>query len=277
MFPPDSVITRNAQDALAEDLGTGDIHRELVGRGHKRTAKVLSRTEGTLCGKPWAAKVLELVDESITSNWLCSDGDRVSANQKFLVLHGPASSLLTAERTVLNFLQLLSATATLTRTCVDLIKHTEAKLLDTRKTIPGLRAAQKYAVRTGGGFNHRIGLFDAFLIKENHIRATGSIAKAVARAREISGSTFLEVEVENLQELHEAVRAGADRVLLDNFSLGLLREAVHHYAKEIELEASGGINLSNLVDVAETGVHFISTGMLTKNVKAMDLSMQIQE
>lgn len=273
--PPSSVIERNVNDALAEDIGTGDIHRKLIPNEHTCGAHVLARESAILCGIPWATKVLETVDPTIDVTWMEDEGSELIPDQPFLRAHGTASSLLTAERTLLNFLQLLSATATITRTCVELVRHTKAQILDTRKTIPGLRHAQKYAVAIGGGLNHRMGLYDAFLIKENHIRAAGSISLAVNEARDQSHDTSIEVEVENLVELAEAVESNVQRVLLDNFSVGMTKEAVRSYGDCVKMEASGGITLENLVEVAETGVDYISLGFLTKDVKAIDLSMSI--
>ncbi len=275
MHPTISVIQRNVKEALREDLGTGDIHQKLISKDKNCDAYVIARSPGVLCGEPWATEVFRMVDQSVNVTWLVTDGEPLVPNQPFLQLHGKATSLLTAERTCLNFLQLLSATATQTRQCVNQVKHTNVTILDTRKTIPGLRVAQKYAVSVGGGVNHRMGLYDAYLIKENHIRAAGSIASAVETARRLEPDVLLEVEVESLNELNQAVVVGVTRVLLDNFSTEQMREAVRIYGGQIELEASGGIDIDNLVEIAETGVDYISLGSLTKNIQAVDLSMQL--
>lgn len=275
IIPPSSVIEKNVHDALAEDIGSGDIHRKLIPNSHTCVVEVVTRQRAILCGSPWATKILETVDPTIHANWLVDEGSEMSPNQPFLHANGNAASLLTAERSLLNFIQLLSATATITRTCVNLVRHTQTKILDTRKTIPGLRHAQKYAVAIGGGTNHRMGLYDAYLIKENHIRTAGSIDAAIEKARSQSPSTPIEVEVENLDELREAVAMKVDRVLLDNFSLPMTKKAVATYAGRVKIEASGGITLDNLVGVAETGVDYISLGFLTKDVKAIDLSMSV--
>lgn len=275
IIPPSSVIDKNVRDALAEDIGSGDIHRKLIPNSHTCEVEVVARQPAVLCGSPWGSKVLEAVDPNIDVNWLVTEGSELNPDRPFLRANGNAASLLTAERSLLNFIQLLSATATITRTCVDLISHTQTKILDTRKTIPGLRHAQKYAVAIGGGTNHRMGLYDAYLIKENHIRAAGSLQAAVEKARNQSQPTPIEVEVENLDELSEAVALNVDRVLLDNFSLQMTKEAVHSYAERVKIEASGGVTLDNIVEVAETGVDYISMGLLTKDVKAIDLSMSV--
>jgi nicotinate-nucleotide pyrophosphorylase (carboxylating) len=231
-----------------------------------------------LCGTAWFDEVFRQIDPRVRVAWSARDADRVRADQQLCTLEGPARSLLTGERTALNFLQMLSATATVTRKYVDTVAGTNCRILDTRKTIPGLRVAQKYAVRCGGGTNHRIGLFDAILVKENHIAAAGSIAGAVAESRRLDSKVLLEVEVENLTQLREALDARVDRVLLDNFSLEQLREAVkitrQHANARTELEASGNLSLETLRAVAETGVDFISAGSLTKHVRAVDLSMR---
>ena len=261
--------------ALAEDIGTGDISGELLDTSQHATATLRTRAQGVICGIPWVEEVLRQVDQTCSVDWLVDEGDTIEANCKIAVFHGLARSLLTAERTMLNFLQLLSSTATKTKQYADAVAHTKAVILDTRKTIPGLRLAQKYAVRIGGGQNHRVGLYDAFLIKENHKLAMGSIAKAVQEARSQHHEKPLEVEVESLEELEEARVANVERVLLDNFDLKMMRAAVTNYGDDIELEASGGITLTNLRDVAETGVDYISLGTLTKDVKALDLSFRV--
>ena len=232
-----------------------------------------------LCGTAWFDEVFRQLDARVRVTWSARDGERVRADQQLCTLEGPARSLLTGERTALNFLQTLSATATVTRRYVDAVAGTKCRILDTRKTMPGLRLAQKYAVRCGGGTNHRIGLFDVILVKENHIAAAGSIARAVSEARRIAAQVLLEVEVENLAELREALDARVDRILLDNFSLDRharrpCRRHAQHANARTELEASGNMSLETLRAVAETGVDFISVGGLTKHVRAVDLSMR---
>ncbi|MBL8270679.1 carboxylating nicotinate-nucleotide diphosphorylase, partial [Steroidobacter sp.] len=241
-------------------------------------ATVITREDATLCGRAWVDEVFRQVDSKVRIEWKVADGDRVKPNQLLCELSGPSRALLTGERTALNYLQSLSATATETSRYAEALKGTQCRVLDTRKTIPGLRLAQKYAVRCGGGTNHRIGLFDAILVKENHIAAAGSIAAAVAEARRINSQVLLEVEVENLDELQQALTAKVDRVLLDNFTHDDMRTAVRvtreHENKGITLEASGNMSLETLRAVAETGVDFISVGGLTKHVRAVDLSMR---
>ena len=268
------LIINQAANALDEDVGSGDISAELIDLETRLETKLLVREDAVLCGCQWFDEVFRQCDNSITTRWHASDGDRITANSVVCEVSGPARGLLTAERSALNFLQTLSGTATLTRTYTDKIRHTRCKILDTRKTIPQLRVAQKYAVLCGGGSNHRIGLFDAFLIKENHLAACGGIPAAVARAREMHPQKFLEVEVEDLQQLQQAIDAGVDRVLLDNFSLATLQQAVELTAGRTELEASGNIDQHQLVEVALTGVDFISIGALTKNLRAIDFSLR---
>lgn len=278
--PPIPDLTITVQRALAEDIGDGDITASLIAADTNATATIISREPAVLCGTPWAAEVLRQLDPSVEAQWLAGDGDLLAPDQVLARFHGNARSLLSAERCMLNFLQTLSATATISRHYASQVAHTGVRLLDTRKTIPGLRSAQKYAVRTGGGFNHRMGLYDAFLIKENHISACGSIANAVRQARTIAPAKPVEVEVETASELAQALDAGADIVLLDNFSVEDLRKAVDftrsHANSACKLEASGGINESTLVSVAETGVDYISMGVLTKHIQAIDLSMRFQ-
>lgn len=261
--------------ALREDIGDGDITAELIDENTSTQATIISRESATLCGSAWVDEVFKQLSGDVEISWATSDGDLLTADQELCTITGPVRALLTGERTALNFLQLLSATATATRRYVDLIAGTGARLLDTRKTIPGLRAAQKYAVLCGGGCNHRYGLYDAFLIKENHILAAGSITKACARARELHPGKLLEIEVETLGELEQALSTGVDRVMLDNFALPALRQAVELNDKRVQLEASGGVDENSLRAIAETGVDFISVGALTKNVIAIDLSMRI--
>jgi nicotinate-nucleotide pyrophosphorylase (carboxylating) len=260
--------------ALAEDLGDGDRTAQLIPAERELQTRVICREEAVLCGQQWFDETYRQLDSQVAVEWACRDGDLLKPGQEVCGVNGQARAVLSGERTALNFLQALSGTATRTARYVRAIEGTGATLLDTRKTIPGMRMAQKYAVRCGGGANHRMGLFDAILIKENHIAAAGSISAAVARARDESPTLLLEVEVEDLRQLEEAVEAGAQRVLLDNFPLSLLRQAVEAWSGRIELEASGGISLETVRDVAETGVHFISTGDITKNLHAIDFSMR---
>lgn len=273
-------ISNNVKFALREDVGDGDVTGQLIDPAKTIDASIVTRERMTMAGQPWVDEVCRQVDSSIELHWHCSDGDTVEANTLLCDLKGPARSILTAERTALNFLQLLSATATTTSINVAATAGTSCRLLDTRKTIPGLRLAQKYAVRCGGGHNHRVGLYDAILIKENHILSAGGIAAAVAAARDLHASMPVEVEVESLDELREALAAKADRMLLDNFSLDLLEQAVAINRSEgdpaAELEASGGMTLAEIAAVAATGVDYISVGALTKNVSAVDLSMRFR-
>jgi len=268
------LIINQAANALDEDVGSGDISAELIDAGVWLETELLVREEAVLCGCQWFDEVFRQCDEKITTRWHAGDGERITANSVVCEVSGPARGLLTAERSALNFLQTLSGTATLTRTYSDQIKHTRCRILDTRKTIPQLRVAQKYAVLCGGGSNHRIGLFDAFLIKENHLVASGGIAKAVARAREMHPDKFLEVEVENLEQLQQVIDAEVERALLDNFSLDDMKRAVELNHQRIELEASGNIEEDNLLQIAASGVDFISIGALTKNLRAIDFSLR---
>jgi nicotinate-nucleotide pyrophosphorylase (carboxylating) len=267
-------IEATVRNALAEDVGSGDITAALIAVDARAKAQVISREEAVLCGTAWFDEVFRQLDRAIAVTWLAADGDTVRADQTLCTLEGPARTLLTGERTALNFLQTLSGTATLTRRYVEAVSGTKARVLDTRKTLPGLRTAQKYAVTCGGGRNHRIGLFDAFLIKENHILASGGIANAVKQARSSAPGKPVEVEVENLDELREALATGAERILLDNMPLDTLREAVAVTAGCARLEASGGVDLHTIRAIAETGVDDISVGRLTKDVRAVDLSMR---
>ena len=263
--------------ALAEDVGAGDLTASLVDEDAVVGAHILARESLVVCGEAWVDEVFRQLDESVIIDWYIGDGGRAEANDVICKLVGPARALLTGERTALNFLQTLSSTATITAEYVAAIDGTGVKVLDTRKTIPGLRHAQKYAVACGGGMNHRVGLFDAILIKENHIKSAGSITAALQRASDNAADVLVEVEVENHADLLEALDAGAARILLDNFSLDELREAVATNASYgivgAELEASGNISLDTIRAVAETGVHYISTGAITKNIRAADLSM----
>lgn len=268
-------IQRNVQLALQEDVGAGDITAQLIPAERMATARVITREAAVLCGSAWVDEVFRQLDPRVVVTWNAQDGDKVSADQTLFTLSGPARALLTGERSALNFVQSLSAVATRCRHYADLVKGTPVKLLDTRKTIPGLRLAQKYAVTCGGCHNHRIGLYDAFLIKENHIAACGSIAQAVASARQIAPGKPVEVEVESLEELKQALDAGADIIMLDELSHEDMRTAVQLTAGRAKLEASGGINDRTLRSVAETGVDYISLGTLTKDIKAIDLSMRL--
>jgi len=270
-LPADLSIT--VQRALQEDVGDGDITAQLIAQDTQASAHIFCREPAVLCGTSWADEVIRQLDNLISVQWHAADGDLLNADQKIASFQGSARSLLSAERCMLNFLQTLSGTATVSRQYAQQVRHTEVRLLDTRKTIPGLRTAQKYAVLTGGCFNHRMGLYDAFLIKENHISACGSITAAVTRARVLHPHKPIEVEVENLEQLQEALDIGADTIMLDNFALGLLCEAVAITSGRSKLEASGGINASTLIPIAETGVDYISIGALTKDCKAIDLSM----
>lgn len=271
-------LTQTVNRALDEDIRTGDVTASLIDPEKKAHARIVTRQPAVVCGRPWVDEVLRQVDATITPQWHIKDGDQVQAGALLLELTGKARSLLTAERTALNFLQLLSGTATRTNTYVQMIEGTGATLLDTRKTIPGLRLAQKYAVKTGGAENHRIGLFDAFLIKENHIEAAGSITAAIKTARQLQGDLRVEVEVESLEQLSEAIMATPDWIMLDNFTLGDMRKAVDIASNTgIKLEASGGIETSaELKKIASTGVNYISIGALTKHNEAIDLSMRLQ-
>ncbi len=275
---PNAAVNANVDAALAEDLGSGDLTAALVDASKHANARIIAREEMILAGQPWAEQVFQRLDDRVEIDWLAADGDRLAANATICNLRGNARALLSGERTALNFLQSLSATATVTARYVAAVAHTSTRILDTRKTIPGLRLAQKYAVRCGGGRNHRVGLFDAILIKENHIESAGSIEGAVLAARAVNAEVLLEVEVENLQQLEAALKCGVRRVLLDNFDNDGLRKAVllnRSYGENAaELEASGGLTLEELKTVAETGVDYISVGALTKHVRAIDLSMR---
>ena len=263
--------------ALAEDVGSGDLTAALIDEDAVVGATIIAREPLVLAGHPWATEVFNQLDERIQVDWYVEDGQHAEANDVICKLVGPARTLLTGERTALNFLQTLSGTATVTARYVAAVGGTRARLLDTRKTLPGLRLAQKYAVRCGGGHNHRVGLYDAILIKENHVKSAGSISEALRRAQDAADDVLIEIEVESLDELREALDAGAGRILLDNFSLDDMREAVAINADygyvAAELEASGNVSLETIRDIAETGVDYISTGAITKNVRSIDLSM----
>ena len=271
-------VAESVRIALAEDVGTGDLTAALVPADCHVQALITSRENIIICGQAWLNEVFNQLDNSTTIEWRKDDGDSVAADEIICEVRGPARSVLTGERTALNFLQLLSGTATITKRFVEVVAGTGTTILDTRKTLPGLRLAQKYAVRCGGAENHRIGLYDAILIKENHIASAGSI-EAVVKATSGHGEILVEVEVETLKQVAEALATQADRLLLDNFSLSQLSEAVelrNRTAPDITLEASGGVSLERLRQIAETGVDFISVGSLTKDVNAADLSMQFR-
>lgn len=261
--------------SLREDVGTGDITAQLIPKERLSSGLVITRETAVIAGRAWVEEVFRQIDPTVELDWRVKDGDSVVAGQTLFKVSGNARSLLTAERSALNWLQTLSGTATLCAGYAERVAHTGVKLLDTRKTIPGLRLAQKYAVTCGGCHNHRIGLWDAFLIKENHIAACGSIANAVAEARRIAPGKPVEVETENRDELEQALAAGADIIMLDEFSLEEMRDAVRLTGTAAKLEASGGINEQTLVPIAETGVDYISIGALTKDLKAIDLSMRL--
>ena len=261
---------------LQEDVGTGDITAELIPIDKTISAKLISKDNGIFCGRPWADEVFRQVDSSLTVKWNIEEGVKLSPNQTLAQIAGSARGILTAERTVLNFLQTLSAVSTMSQYYASLVKHTSVKLLDTRKTLPSLRSAQKYAVRIGGCFNHRMGLFDAFLIKENHIVACGGIDAAVSKAKALYPNKPVEIEVQNLNELELAISAQADIVMLDNFECSDILKAVKLNDSRLKLEASGGIDADVLVTIAETGVDYISLGALTKNCQATDLSLLIE-
>ena len=273
----DRVVIENVTNALREDVGSGDITAGLINESTQLNARVITREHAIVAGQRWVNAVYSSLDKNVVITWNVKDGDKVEPNQTLFTISGPARSVLTGERTALNFLQLLSATATITNRYVERISHTSCRLLDTRKTIPGLRMAQKYAVTCGGGKNHRIGLYDAFLIKENHIAACGGITNAVENAKKSHPNCPIEVEVENLDELDQAQKAGANIIMLDNFTPELMKKAVQARAKGVKFEASGNVNLETISSIAETGVDFISVGALTKNIKAIDLSMRYTE
>lgn len=273
--PAIEYIQSQVEAALVEDIGSGDITAALIPSSSIAQATVISREQAVISGSAWVNQVFDQVDPTVNIQWQVEDGQAVSANQVLFTLSGSARSLLTGERAALNFLQLMSGTATICRHYADLVADTEVKLLDTRKTIPGLRIAQKYAVTCGGCYNHRLGLYDAFLIKENHIAACGSIALAISAARKHSPDKTVEIEVESLDELKQALDAGSDIIMLDNFSLEAMSEAVKITAGKAKLEASGNVTDASLRPIAETGVDYISIGALTKDCKAIDLSMRI--
>lgn len=273
MLLPNDIQTTVAR-ALDEDIGTGDVTAGLIPAAKQASATVICREAAILCGTAWFDEVFRQLDPAVHIIWQHQDGEHVTAHAVLCTLQGSARSILSGERAALNFLQTLSATATATRRYVDLVAHTQCRILDTRKTLPGLRTAQKYAVVCGGGTNHRIGLYDRVLIKENHIMAAGSITAAIQQARQLHPGILVEVETENLQELAEATAAQADIIMLDEYSLADMREAVRITDGRIPLEASGGVSPETLVAIAETGVNFVSIGGITKHVRAVDLSMR---
>ena len=268
-------IEANVRRALLEDVGSGDITAQLIPDERLAKATIISRDAAVIAGTAWVDAVFRQLDPRVAVHWQVVDGDRVQPNQALFHLEGPARSLLTGERSALNFLQMLSGVASKAQHYADMVSDTQVKLLDTRKTLPGLRMAQKYAVTCGGCHNHRIGLFDAFLIKENHIAACGGIGEAISAAHKIAPGKPVEIEVESLGELRQALDAGADIVMLDELSLDDMREAVRINAGRAKLEASGGINDDTLRVIAQTGVDYISIGAMTKDVKAVDLSMRL--
>lgn len=277
-LPPRHVIAEQVRQALSEDIGTGDLTATLVPDNDTTRATLISREPAVVCGIAWVKEVFDQLDPDISIDWLSHDGDDVINEQAWCTIQGRSRGILTGERTALNFLQLLSGTATATKRMVDQLKGTTARLLDTRKTVPGLRLAQKYAVRCGGGKNHRLGLYDGILVKENHIRAAGSVTEAVTAALAHSNDvSLIEVEVESVAELSQALAAGAQRLLLDNFSLAQLRRAVQINAGQAQLEASGNVTVKTVREIALTGVNFVSSGAMTKDIHAVDLSLQFDE
>ncbi|MCM2130128.1 carboxylating nicotinate-nucleotide diphosphorylase [Larsenimonas rhizosphaerae] len=270
-------IRATASRMITEDIGAGDITAQLIPAAQWARAQVISREDAILCGVPWVEEIYRRLDPSVVLHWACTDGDSIAADTPFLTLEGPARALMTGERAALNLLQTLSGTATRTRHYVDLVADTSVSILDTRKTLPGLRLAQKYAVTCGGGNNHRIGLYDAFLIKENHISACGGIEAAIREARDIARDLPVQVEVETLEELDQALEAGADIIMLDNFSLDDMTLAVTRTAGRAQLEASGNVDDNTLLKIVATGVDRVSIGALTKHVQAIDLSMRVSD
>ncbi|EAQ64580.1 nicotinate-nucleotide pyrophosphorylase [Marinomonas sp. MED121] len=268
-------ITSQVNLALAEDVGTGDITAQLIPSDQTIKANVITREDAVLCGSAWVEEVFQQLDKSVEITWHAKEGEQLNANQKIFSLKGNARSILTGERCALNFVQSLSYTASVAREYAQLVADTKLTVLDTRKTIPGWRLAQKYAVTVGGAQNHRVGLYDAFLIKENHIMAAGSIENAISQAKKIAPGKTVEVETESLDEVNQAVTAGADIIMLDNFSLDMMSEAVSTYGDKVKFEASGNMTKQDLLDVAKTGVDFVSVGALTKHIQAIDLSLRV--
>ena len=274
-------ITRAVADTLREDLGGtldagADITTSLIPADTQNVATIITREHGVFCGKMWADEVFKQLGGEVAIDWHVDDGDKVEPNQVLCTMSGPARILLTGERNAMNFIQTLSGCATITAQYAEKIAHTQCRLLDTRKTIPGLRSALKYAVACGGGLNHRIGVFDAYLIKENHIIACGGITKAITTAKQLNPGKPVEVETESLEELNQAIEAGADIIMLDNFTTNMMREAVKINAGRAALENSGNVTMDTIKEFAETGVDYISVGALTKHLKAMDLSMRFK-
>ncbi|MBJ7538133.1 carboxylating nicotinate-nucleotide diphosphorylase [Marinomonas transparens] len=281
MTQPNALLAEHIQSqvafALAEDVGSGDITAQLIPDEQQITATVISREPAILCGQAWVNEVFKQLGNTVSITWHNNEGDTLAVNQVFLTLKGHARSILTGERAALNFLQTLSYTATITGQYANIVEGTKLTILDTRKTLPGMRLAQKYAVTVGGGQNHRIGLYDAFLIKENHIMAAGSISNAVSMAKTIAPGKPIEVETENLDEVAMAVHAGADIIMLDNFSYQDMKQAVAEFRGQVKFEASGNMDQGRLLDVAATGVDFVSIGALTKHVQAIDLSLRVSQ
>ncbi|WP_018955139.1 carboxylating nicotinate-nucleotide diphosphorylase [Thioalkalivibrio sulfidiphilus] len=275
--PSAELIREQVRLALVEDVGSGDVTAALIPEDAIAHAYVLCRVPAVVCGSAWFDETFAQLDPRVVVGWHVAEGEQVEADTRLCSLRGPARALLTGERTALNFLQLLSATATATRAYVEAVAGTGARILDTRKTLPGLRVAQKYAVACGGGRNHRLGLYDAVLIKENHIHAAGSIAAAVEAARRTAPGLMVEVETETLDEVDQALAAGADVIMLDDFPLERMREAVGRVAGRVKLEASGGVSLDTVKAIAETGVDYISVGSITKDLVAVDLSMRFED
>ncbi len=276
-LPADAAIRANVEAALAEDIGGGDVTAHLVPPEERVFATVIAKEPATLAGAAWFSACFAALDPSVELDWIRRDGERFASGDRIVEIRGHARAALSAERSALNFLQTLSATATAARAYADALAGTRTRVLDTRKTLPGLRLAQKYAVRVGGGVNHRIGLYDAVLIKENHIAAAGSIAAAVAAARRQAPGLTVEVEVENRDELDQALSAGVDRVMLDDFAPDTVAAAVAHVAGRCEIEVSGSVGIERLPEIAATGVDFVSVGALTKHVRAVDFSMRVLE
>ncbi|MEL0636708.1 carboxylating nicotinate-nucleotide diphosphorylase [Marinomonas sp. TI.3.20] len=270
-------MTSNVTFALKEDVGSGDITAQLIPDDHEITASVISRESAVLCGQDWVNEVFRQLGHNVTLEWLAKDGDLLEPNKPFLTLKGHARTILTGERTALNFIQTLSYTATISRKYTEDVSATNLTILDTRKTLPGLRSAQKYAVTVGGAQNHRFGLYDAFLIKENHIMAAGSITNAVEMAKKIAPGKTIEVETENLEEVALAVEAGADIIMLDNFTYDDMATAVTRFKGKVKFEASGNMDQEKLHLVAKTGVDYVSIGALTKHVQAIDLSLRVHK
>lgn len=274
-LPSAEVIRRNVRAALDEDIGSGDVTADLLPAHRLGQARVIARESAVLCGQAWFDACFKMLDTDVRIEWLVAEGSRTQPGEPICMIQGPVRTLVTGERSALNFLQTLSATATVTASHVEATRGTRTIILDTRKTLPGLRDAQKYAVRVGGGRNHRMGLHDAILIKENHIAAAGSLQAAVKLARSLHPTIMVEVEVENFSELREALAACADRIMLDEFELDELSQAVSEVDGRVPLEVSGGVGIERIRAIAETGVDFISIGALTKHVRAIDLSMRI--